>query len=131
MPAPASWTRTARWLPAIGWALAIFAFSSMPASSIPGPWGDYSLLGHFVEYAILAALLVFAVGRPRLGTALALTLLLACSLYAVSDEFHQSFVPGRDPDPIDWAADTAGAGVAIAAIEAARRRRPRRDRLQP
>jgi VanZ family protein len=46
-----------------------------------------------------------------------------CSLYGISDEFHQSFVPGRTPDPVDWATDTAGAGVALAGILIVRKRR--------
>ena len=31
------------------------------------------------------------------------------SLFGASDEFHQSFVPGRDTDVFDWVADTLGA----------------------
>ncbi len=34
--------------------------------------------------------------------------LLFCSVYGISDEWHQSFVPGRDADAFDWAADTFG-----------------------
>ena len=96
----------------------------MPGSSIPGPWGGYSPIAHFAEYAVLAGLLVLAVDRRGLGVCFALALLLACSLYGASDEFHQSFVPGRTPDVVDWATDTIGAGVGIAAIAVARRRRP-------
>ncbi|MDX8412805.1 MAG: VanZ family protein [Mariprofundales bacterium] len=33
---------------------------------------------------------------------------LFCSLYGISDEWHQSFIPGRDADPFDWLADTIG-----------------------
>ena len=32
--------------------------------------------------------------------------------YGISDEFHQSFVPGRTPDVLDWLADTSGALLA-------------------
>jgi VanZ family protein len=39
--------------------------------------------------------------------------LVLSSLYGVSDEFHQSFVPGRTPDVHDWMADTWGAAMAI------------------
>ena len=35
------------------------------------------------------------------------------ALYAVTDEFHQSFVPGRYPDVRDVLVDTAGALVAV------------------
>jgi VanZ family protein len=116
-------TRTARWLLVAGWALVIFGLSSLPGSAMPGTVADYSGIAHFVEYAILAGLLMHAVGpRTRLAR-FALAALLACSLYAVSDEFHQSFVPGRTPDPVDWATDTVGSAAAIAAILVVRRRR--------
>jgi len=39
--------------------------------------------------------------------------LVFCSLYGFSDEFHQSFVPGRHADILDWIADTLGAAVMI------------------
>ncbi|MDQ6963926.1 MAG: VanZ family protein [Mariprofundales bacterium] len=41
---------------------------------------------------------------------------LFCSIYGISDEWHQSFVPGRNADPFDWLADTIGgtAGAIIA-----------------
>ncbi|WP_428353940.1 VanZ family protein [Methyloprofundus sp.] len=40
---------------------------------------------------------------------LILTSLIFCSLYGVSDEWHQSFVSGRMSDVADWLADTVGA----------------------
>ena len=33
-----------------------------------------------------------------------------CSLYGATDEWHQSFVAGRNSDSLDWLADTIGAG---------------------
>ncbi|MEQ1559134.1 MAG: VanZ family protein [Methyloglobulus sp.] len=44
---------------------------------------------------------------------LAIVSLVFCSLYGVSDEWHQSFVPGRACDILDWVADSTGAGVAV------------------
>ncbi len=41
---------------------------------------------------------------------------LFCSLYGLSDEWHQSFVPGRDASLGDWLADTIGAVLAATAI---------------
>ncbi|MCQ5071798.1 VanZ family protein [Adlercreutzia sp. DFI.6.23] len=39
----------------------------------------------------------------------------------MTDEFHQSFVPGRMCDPADWLTDTRGAalgaGTAVLALE--------------
>lgn len=118
-----TWTRTARWLLVAAWMLAIFAFSSLPGSDIPGSVVDYSPVAHFTEYAVLAGLLVFAVAPARIAARTAVLLLVVCSLYGISDEFHQSFVPGRTPDPVDWATDTAGAGAALAGVVVFRKRR--------
>jgi VanZ family protein len=73
-----------------------------------------SIAAHFVEYAILATLLWHALSStPALaGRAAPLAFALAV-LYAISDEFHQSFVPGRYPDVRDVLVDAAGALVAV------------------
>ncbi|MDO9423352.1 MAG: VanZ family protein [Methylobacter sp.] len=44
---------------------------------------------------------------------LALLSVTFCSLYGISDEWHQSFVVGRFSDVADWIADTSGAGLAV------------------
>lgn len=54
---------------------------------------------------------------------LALLSIIFCSLYGVSDEWHQSFVEGRTSDIADWAADTSGAGLAIFLMQKLRNRR--------
>ena len=43
--------------------------------------------------------------------------ILAATLYGITDELHQSFVPLRDADLWDVAADTAGAAVAVFAMD--------------
>ncbi len=105
------------------WAGVIFAMSSIPGSSVPGRGGT---LAHFVEYAVFGALLYSAVrlDAPK-GRALLLAVAIA-SVYALTDEFHQSFVPMRVPDPLDWAVDTIGAAagaITASGIERAARRR--------
>lgn len=45
---------------------------------------------------------------------LAVAVIVFCSFYGASDEWHQSFVPGRDASAGDWLADTLGAGMAVA-----------------
>ena len=76
---------------------------------------------HFIEYAVGGVLAGLALrGRePRHDALLALGF---CALYALLDEWHQSFVPGRDSSGTDVAADLAGAyvGVLRAASEHAR-----------
>lgn len=102
------------WAATAGWATVIFALSAQPGSNLPG---GYAVQAHFTEYAILAALLFLALreGR-RTWVAIALAVAIA-SVYGISDEFHQSFVPLRTPDVLDWVVDTIGAlaGASVAA----------------
>lgn len=45
-----------------------------------------------------------------------------CSLYGISDEWHQSMVPGRDADVWDWIVDTLGATIAVTGIQQTKNR---------
>jgi len=70
---------------------------------------------HFTLYFALGVCLAEALGRqrrlPRFPAALA-----AAALYAVTDEFHQSFVPGRFGGPADVLLDTLGAAAGCLAV---------------
>ncbi|HEU5081595.1 MAG TPA: VanZ family protein [Opitutaceae bacterium] len=74
---------------------------------------NFDKVAHFFVYGLLATLLLRTSTLRELGgrgvwIALALT-----SLFGVSDEFHQSFTPGRSVDFLDWIADTSGAALAL------------------
>jgi VanZ family protein len=96
----------------------IFVLSGIPnITRLPGDVSD--LAAHFAGYGLLGALVVRAMAGVRwagVTPAAAGRAWLFSAAYGVSDEFHQSFVPGRTPSGIDWVADAAGAAVAIAAI---------------
>jgi VanZ family protein len=101
------------WLPLLAWMGLIFYLSAQP--DLPHPntgWADLLVSNgaHATVFGVLAVLWARALGeRPRaLPIALALTL-----LYALSDEFHQAFVPGRHPDPWDLIFDGLGAAVGL------------------
>ena len=105
------------WLLALAWMGGIYFLSAQSNLVLPVElwWsGALSWIAHFTEYAILASLLWLALrSSPRLArhaTAIAFGL---TALYALSDEVHQSFVPGRMPDVRDWLVDLAGAALAI------------------
>ncbi len=72
---------------------------------------------HFGAYGILAfwwwrALSAGAVaGRAALGLAFAVSV-----LYGLSDEFHQSFVPGRSARLLDALIDAAGAATVLGVL---------------
>jgi VanZ family protein len=89
----------------------IFYFSSLPDPGGP-PGGISDKTAHVLIYAALGASLVRALAGGRM-TAMTLTrILLAAALgtlYGVSDEIHQHFVPPRTPDILDVAADSVGA----------------------
>ena len=78
---------------------------------------------HFVEYFVLAVLLVRALATPRLPVP-ATTVLLAigmCAMYASADELHQYFVPSRGGSALDVALDTFGAATGALLFAATRR----------
>jgi VanZ family protein len=104
MPSPA----IRRWLPVVLWAAVIFALSSVPGLGTGlGTW-DLLLrkLAHVTEYAILGLLVVRAVGGALPAFALGVA-------YAISDEIHQTFVPGRRGAPLDVLIDAAGVAAGI------------------
>src|SRR6266581_8533274 len=75
-------------------------------------------LGHLTEYAIFAALLWRALRRgTRLQAKMSILFLLAwlaAAIFAVTDEFHQSFVPSRTASPVDVMIDICGAIIGLA-----------------
>ncbi len=98
------------WLPVVAWAGLIFAFSSVPDLGTGlGTW-DVVLrkLAHTAEFAVLGALLLRAL-RSKLPA------FAAGVAYAISDELHQHFVPGRRGAPLDVLIDTVGVGLGILA----------------
>ena len=107
-----------RWGPVAGWMAFIFYLSAQPDFPDLGisDWmrDALSLLAHFGLYAVLGFLVCRAV-TPR-GKRLPpgwLLVLALCGAYALSDEWHQSFVPHRTADLMDWAVDMAGAAAGL------------------
>jgi len=90
--------------------------SELPQPPIVFPGLDK--LEHAAAFGILGALAYLALGvrrrggRPDIRPMLAAVVIV--TLYAVSDELHQSYVPGRDPSFYDVLADMGGAVLAVA-----------------
>jgi len=119
------------WLPPLAWMGLIFFVSSQPdVPSPPGPLLQelYEKGGHALAYAVLAWFYlralrqsIRAASTPRLiGGGLAV-------LYALSDEYHQTFVPGRSGNLLDVLMDGVGmCGAILLDWWLERRRLPRR-----
>jgi VanZ family protein len=97
---------------------AIFVASSLarlPAS--PGGLSDKQ--AHALTYAALAALTLRALAGGRwhgVRAGRAVLAVLVAVLYGASDEWHQSFVPGRHAEVGDLQADALGASAAASAV---------------
>lgn len=94
----------------------IFALSSLPSSVIadlglPASLGN---LAHVPLFAGLACVTLWALVGPPLRSALLAA--FACLVFAATDEWHQSFTPGRVPEVADLFADAAGILLGIAAF---------------
>jgi VanZ family protein len=82
------------------------SFSHVAAPDVP----NIDKIGHGLVYGLLATLLVrngFFFKRVWLAV-------VFVSLFGISDEWHQSFTPGRSVEFADWVADTSGATLAVA-----------------
>jgi VanZ family protein len=113
--------RLLRWLPAVAMMSLIFTISSLPAQALP-ILGALDLLikksAHFIGYGLLALAFEFGLAPfLELRSSKCLAFLLAV-LYAVSDEVHQSLVPGRHPWWGDVLIDACGALVGLAIVMA-------------
>jgi VanZ family protein len=116
------------WGAAAAWMALIFYLSSQ--STLPRVvtrWEQVQdIVGHFLEYAMLALLLRWALASAGVRHPTRWAFVIAVA-YALSDEFHQYFVPGRHADPYDLLTDAAGAAVAlglVAAVRALQAKRP-------
>ncbi len=94
------------WLPALAYMGAVYFLSSLSNPPAPLHFENADKVAHLTEYAILAGLLFLPGLKP-------LSVLGLTAVYAALDEFHQSFGPGRDASPWDWAADVAGVALAL------------------
>jgi len=125
--------RALRWAPVIAWMAAIFFLSSI--ERLPGAGTIPDWLSHGVAYGAGAVLIARALAADGAGVTLpvaALATLLA-TLYGVTDEYHQSFVPGRTAEVADVVKDCAGAALFTLASSwrAARAARPRVTEVHP
>jgi VanZ family protein len=104
-----------RWALVLLVMLAIFVASSLTGSEKPrDAYKGIDKHEHFVAYALLAITLYSAVAASKPGRGPVFALVAACviaTIYGITDEFHQRFVPGREFSLLDWRADAVGASA--------------------
>ncbi len=105
------------WGPVLAYCALIFALSSI--SSVPAlPGGMSDKTAHTLLYAGLGFLFARAwtgrAGRPTAAGTVAAVVAFA-AIYGLSDECHQLFVPHRQFDLLDLAADVAGGAAGAGA----------------
>ena len=136
------WTWALAWGPAIAVMSIIYRLSSQPDFGRPGwasafarrllgegpllahiawtlPYLDayLSWVAHFVEFGLLATALLWGIRRTWPAARRSyLMAWLATVTYGLLDEWHQSFVPNRHPDPRDVLTDALGAAFALGMV---------------
>jgi VanZ family protein len=106
-PAGLAWT----WLPVLAYAAVIFYFSSRTGAQLPRYWFmQHDKVLHSIEYTGLGLLVCRGLRRSRVRPLPSLLAAAALALaFGASDEFHQSFVPGRQGNDLgDLLADAVG-----------------------
>jgi VanZ family protein len=99
------------WLPVIVYCTAIFVQSSFPTARQLPQWPYLDKTLHVAAYALLGFLVFRALSTGRLASNPTMSFIIStlfAGLYGLSDEFHQSFVPGRSPEATDVLADLIG-----------------------
>ncbi|MDQ6954603.1 MAG: VanZ family protein [Mariprofundaceae bacterium] len=89
--------------------LLIFMLSAQSTLPTPLKFPHQDKLIHATAYAIMAWLAWHAFSHHiKSHLSLAAISIVFVSMYGITDEFHQSFVAGRNADILDWLADTIG-----------------------
>jgi VanZ family protein len=93
---------------------AIFYISSLHQAPLPPGVSDKP--AHAFGYLGFGVVIARALGGrlpPRITLRQALLGLALASLYGVTDEVHQHFVPGRSADIADWYSDSIGSAIGL------------------
>ncbi len=99
-------------IPAILYSILIYFLSSIPQGNFPKlRLLDFDKIIHLVEYLFYGCTLLLAFSRSKsekvIKNSTSLSIITGL-LYAISDEIHQLWVPGRDCSILDFTADAVG-----------------------
>jgi VanZ family protein len=99
------------WLPVLIWMTLIFYLSGRPGKDIPALFPFQDIVFHFLAYLALAYFFGRALKNTNRGLSNASIFIYTFAFaicYALSDEFHQSFIPGRNTSAFDVFIDGLG-----------------------
>jgi VanZ family protein len=127
---PLIFIRILRLMPALLLMLLLWCLSAREVINLPGSFPGRDKVLHFSAYALLAVLSGFVFTRREWSVnrhRIFVFIIIFSAAYGVTDELHQSFVPGRDASVYDWLADLAGSvSGAFISFKAAGKIRSRR-----
>lgn len=105
-----------RFLPMTIVMIIIFLLSNTPGKDLPSAINGLDKLLHAIAYGTLAASCLYGLhpaARDKGSLLTGMAVIFFCFFYGLTDEFHQSFIPGRSPSGLDIAADTSGAALTV------------------
>jgi len=94
----------------------IFLLSNTPGKDLPSAINGLDKIVHAIAYGTLAACCLYGfppAARDKKTLRTGILVIFFCFFYGLTDEFHQSFIPGRSPSWLDIAADTTGAALTV------------------
>ena len=114
-----------RWAPAIVVMAAIFGFSAIPKGTLIPDFDVWDFVikksAHAIIYAMLANTYLWGLtGWRQVRRFDVILSLMLAAIYALSDEYHQQFVPGREGSLRDVGIDVLGAVLGLFAWRAGR-----------
>ena len=99
------------WLITLGYMVTIFYISSLRSLNLPSLPENSDKVLHALAYILLAFLFYHTFKRSGIRKYVFILAFLSASIYGISDEIHQYYVPGRDAAIGDLFADFFGALV--------------------